>query len=416
MRTGPPDWVRAASGLTVVGWGANQFAALLPVYRESGGLPDAFVSLAFATYVVGLVPALFLAAEVADRVDRRWPVRLAVVLSGAASVVLCLGAGQAWLLVVGRLLSGAAAGAVLGPGTAWVTELSGDDRPAAPRRVAIALSLGLGGGPLLAGLVAQWAPWPEVTPYLLHLMLSVAAGALLWGAPDPSPGAADHAATGPGGGEGAGGAPSFRRAITSRPFLWAVPLTAPWVFGTVTMSFAVLPSVVHVPGLDAVTAGVVTGITMGTGVLVQPLAQRLERARPGAALPTGMALAAVGMALAASGLAVRAPALLPPTAVVLGAAYGLVLVSGLRRTGTLGRPRDRARLNAAYYSLTYIGFAQPFVFAVVATTRAGQVGYAVVGAVVAAATAVGVGRGTVLRERSAEGRRAAGVCPRVPED
>ncbi|MFF4768750.1 MFS transporter [Streptomyces sp. NPDC001255] len=394
MRVRLPGWARVAAGITVVGWGANQFAALLPVYREALGLPNSFIALAFATYVVGLVPALFAAAEVADRFDRRWPVRIAVALAAVASVVLCLGSHEDWLLLLGRLLSGAAAGAVLGPGTAWVTDLSGDSRPAAPRRVAVALSVGFGGGPLVAGLVAQWAPRPEVVPYALHLILSVAGAALLWRVPDASPDQEERTeqaeravAARPSSASETGQPQSFRGAITSRPFLWAIPATAPWVFGAATMSFAVVPSVIRVPGFDAATAGIVTGITMGAGALVQPLAQRVELAKKGAALPVGLAFASLGMLFAALALAARSTILMLPTAIALGAAYGVVLVAGLRRTEDLGVPKDRARLNAVFYSFTYVGFAQPLVFTVVTTTPTSQTLYAVLGAIVAAATA-----------------------------
>ncbi|MFX4273321.1 MFS transporter [Pseudarthrobacter sp. J1738] len=392
MGTRLPGWARVATAITVVGWGANQFAALLPVYRETAGLPDSFIALAFATYIVGLIPVLFVAAEVADRVDRRWPVRVAVILSAVASVVLCLGSQEAWLLLLGRFFSGAAAGAVLGPGTAWVTDLSADDRSAAPKRVAVALSVGFGGGPLAAGLVAQWAPLPEVLPYALHLLISAIAAALLWRAPDTS---LDHeelveqaevSATEPVSSRRA----SFWSAIMTRPFLWAIPLTAPWVFGAATMSFAVIPSVIQVRGFEAATAGIITGLTMGTGALIQPLAQRIERGRAGRAFPLGMGIAALGMLLAAGTFAARLTILMLPSAIALGAAYGLVLVAGLRRMEEIGHPKDRARLNAAFYSLSYIGFAQPLVFALVAVTPNAQTLYAVLAAIVATVTMVGI--------------------------
>lgn len=392
MRSRPPDWVRAAAGITVVAWGANQFAALLPVYREAAGLSASFVSLAFATYVVGLIPALFLAAGFADRFDRRWPVRVAVVLGAAASAVLCLGFLASGWLLVGRLLAGVAVGAVLGPGTAWVTALSSDDRAGAPRRVAVALSLGFGGGPLLAGLVAQWAPLPQISPYLIHIALSVVVAALLWNAPDPS---VSTAQSGPavrtaGAADVTPREESLGATLASPAFWRLIPLTAPWVFGVVTMSFAVVPSVVHIPGLDVATAGIITGTTLGTGALIQPLAQRLERRRPGFAMPLGLALASAGMLLCLAAFVTLDPLLMAPIAVVLGSAYGLILVAGLRHMEQLGNPRDRARLSAVFYSLTYVGFTQPLLFTTLATTPGLQRGYALVGAVVAAATAAWV--------------------------
>lgn len=152
-----PGWSRAAAGLAVVGWGANQFAALLPVYRETTGLSASQISLAFAIYIVGLIPALFIAAEVADRIGRRWLVRIAVVLSAAAC-------GSALLQSAGTLAAAARSTHVWccrwrcpRAGICMNAELSDDDRAAAPKRVTVALSVGFGGGPLVAGVVAQWA-------------------------------------------------------------------------------------------------------------------------------------------------------------------------------------------------------------------------------------------------------------------
>lgn len=381
-----PGWARVATSLAVVGWGANQFAALLPVYRESGNLAASFVSLAFAMYVVGLVPALLAGAELADRLDRAMPVRLALLLSGAGSIMLAAGTGPTWCLLVGRCLSGAAAGAVLAPGTAWVTDLS-SDATAAPRRVTVALSVGFGGGPLVAGFVAQWAPGPAITPYVIHVILVIGAAVLLREAPDPALGEADGDAStanvpetrGPG---------TVRSLVGSRAFWASVPLTAPWVFGAATMAFAAVPGVVHVRGYDAAADGLIAGVTLAAGVLVQPLARALEQQRAGRAMQAALVLAVGGMVLSAIALASHSAAMLLPNAVVLGAAYGVALVSGLRRMETLGHPGDRARLNAVFYALTYVGFAVPLVFTLTTTGTRSEVVFALVGAGVATATLI----------------------------
>jgi hypothetical protein len=376
-----PQWLRVASAMAVVGWGANQFAALLPVYRETGGLGASFVSLAFTMYAVGLVPALLLAAGVADRVGLRVTVRSAVVLSGCASLLLAIGTEVTWSLLLGRALAGTAMGLVLGPATAWVTDLSAD-AALAPRRVAVALSVGFGGGPLVAGIVAQWAPAPELLPYLLQIVLAAVVGAASWNVSDASPAAIERDSRPRGGG--------LLRALASPAFLGVIPVTAPWVFGTATMSFAVVPSVVDMPGYDAALDGLMAGATLGTGVLVQPFAQWLERRRPGAAMRLGLALAGGGMAFAAAAFATGSAVLLVPIALVFGSSYGLVLVAGLRRVEVLAEPEDRARMNAIFYSLAYIGFAVPLVFSLVAPERGEQIAFAVAGAASAMLTVVWV--------------------------
>lgn len=55
-----------------------------------------------------------------------------------------------------------------------------------------------------------------------------------------------------------------------------------------------------------------------------------------------------------------------PCAIVLGCAYGLCLVAGLVEVGRLAGDDDLAGLTAAYYSVTYLGFAAPYLLALAA--------------------------------------------------
>ena len=118
------SWPAPALSLFAVGWGANQFAALLPVYRVEDGATAAEVTLLFGAYAVGLIPTLLLVAPVSDRLGRRRVMRPVLVLSFVATVVLLLGGHSLLLLLLGRLLAGIASGAAFAPGTAWVKELS----------------------------------------------------------------------------------------------------------------------------------------------------------------------------------------------------------------------------------------------------------------------------------------------------
>jgi hypothetical protein len=47
-------------------------------------------------------------------------------------------------------------------------------------------------------------------------------------------------------------------------------------------------------------------------------------------------------------------------ALLLGLAYSLCLVLGLRQAEELAEPRDRGAVLSAYYVLAYLGFAMPY--------------------------------------------------------
>lgn len=343
-----PSWFRAALALFAVGWGANQFAALLPVYREVDGATAGQVTALFGAYAVGLVPALLLVAPVSDRIGRGRVLRPVLVLSFVATVVLMVGGHSLTLLLVGRLLAGVASGAAFAPGTAWVKELSDAAPGTGARRAAIALSAGFGTGPLVTGVLAQWAPAPTLLPYMPHLVLTVAVAVLLRPAPEPDPD--DVATSDP-------DAATLRQVLGSRRFLNQVVPTAPWVFGTATLAFATLPAVVDVPGPAYALVGALVFLTLGTGVALQPYGRRLAT---GVTLAVGMGAGVAGFGVGALAATTGASWLVVPACMLLGTAYGFVLVAGLRTVETITPARDLATVNAVFYSLTYVGFAAPY--------------------------------------------------------
>jgi predicted MFS family arabinose efflux permease len=147
----------------------------------------------------------------------------------------------------------------------------------------------------------------------------------------------------------------------SAPFLLLVAPAAPWVFFC-AISFAYLPTELGGSQSAPVAfAGVLTGVTLGTGVLVQPLARRLDDRRHLLAGQVGLAGAALATAVGILALSVDSRWLLLLAAPIFGAAYGCCMVSGLRETERLAAPDERGATVAVFYALTYVGFAAPYV-------------------------------------------------------
>lgn len=344
-----PPWVRVAAALFAVGWGANQFAALLLVYREENGASREAVTALFGAYALGLIPALLVVAPISDRLGRRKVMRPVLVLSVCATVVLILGGDNETLLLLGRLAAGIASGAAFAPGTAWVKELSEHEPPGTgARRATLALSAGFGAGPLVAGLAAEWLPAPTVVPYVPHLVLMVLVLAVAWHAPEPSL-ARSHD-------EGRRRTEVWQ-AMRSRRFALGITLTAPWVFGAAATSFATVPSFVDMGPAPIAATGALCGLTLWTGVAVQPLGRRIGD--PGRITGAGLGAAAAGLLTAALLVSTEIVWLVLPAAVLLGTAYGLILVGGLTTVEGLAHADDLGTLNAVFYSLTYVGFAAP---------------------------------------------------------
>jgi MFS family permease len=376
-------WQRIGFVLFAVGWGANHFASLLQVYRVRLGLDAAAPALLFGMYALGLVPGLLLAGPVSDRRGRRSVVLPASVAALWASVALGTAGDSFGLLLVGRLLYGLGAGGVMSAGAVWLVELCRDaPSGAGARRATVALSAGFGLGPLVTGVLAQYAPAPATLPYFVHVVLLATALVVARAIPDLSAGSDTSPQPAP-----ASRGPLLR--VELEPAAWGqfwrgIAPMAPFVFGFPAIAFAALPSLLGgaLGRAPLVYTGLLCCITLAAGVVVQPATRRLE---PPLAARLGMVVGAAGLALGAVVVVTRTPGALLAVAPILGTAYGICMTAGLQATQRLARPEARGGITGLYYVLTYVGFAAPYMIAL--ATRVVSAGVALG---VTAALALGV--------------------------
>lgn len=390
-------WLPGAAVLLGNGWGSNQFTPMLLVYRHTLGLGTGTLEAMFGLYALGLIPGLLVAGPLSDARGRRAVVVPATALSLVASLALAAAAYSAGfavtLLFAGRLLAGVSNGAIFAAGTAWLRELSSPPLGnasvhTAARRAAIAMTTGFALGPLVAGLLAQWVPAPGVTAYLPHIALTAAVLALLRNAGETvSGGTAGTAPRGVRRPVPGTRSPRFRRVV--------MPM-APWIFAAPAIAFALLPSIVRADRAadGIVLTAAITALCALAGVLVQPLARRLDAsARGNLAATAGLLVMAAGLILAAVTASAQQVWLLVPCSIVFGSAYGLCLVAGLVEIQRIAGQRGLAGLTALYYALAYLGFAAPYLI----TAAAHVVSYPVlltIGAALALSTAMLVTRGS----------------------
>lgn len=344
---GARAWIRIAFAMFAVGWGANQFSPMLIVYRHELNLSAAAVAGLFALYAATLVPGLLIGGPASDRYGRRPVVLPFVALSPVATLLLIAGPRDLPMIAVSRALAGLCSGVVFGSATAWVQELS---HGAGARRAALALSAGFGLGPVVAAMLAQWASDPLRVPYLPHLVIGVAAVAIIVRAPDvqlPGKTRVDR-----------GWPPA---AVRTWRFWLAVGPAAPLVFGSVSMAIVVLPEdVTSAKTLSAGFAGLMTALAFAAGLGIQPLGRRLAASN---GLIAGLSSATIGTAIGVAAVHTQDHVLAGVAAVFLGIAYGMCLVSGLRQAEQLASPADRGAVVACYYALAYVGFAAPYLVA-----------------------------------------------------
>jgi hypothetical protein len=346
-------WVRIALLLFCVGWGANHFVALLLVYKGTLALDAAAPAALLGMYALGLVPGLLLSGPLSDRYGRRALVFPATVVTLLASALLGAEGGSFKALLFGRLLYGVGAGAAMNPGAVWLLDLSAGDAPGAgARRATLALSAGFGFGPLLSGLLAQFAPHPTLLPYVPHLLVTTFVLGLAFRTPAPP-----RAPARPG--------PLLRIGLdrTNRgPFLRGVVWMAPFVFAFPGIAFATLPALAGGKILPSYV-GALAALTLAAGMAAQPFTRR---SAPTTAARAGLLVGAAGVLLGAGAVVWHSALPLLAAAALLGVGYGVCMTSGLRLVEALSRPETRAGLAGLYYVLTYAGFATPLLLALAA--------------------------------------------------
>jgi MFS family permease len=170
--------------LAVMFVGATLPTPLYPLYRHAFGFGGVTLTLIYAVYVLGNLVALLAFGRLSDQIGRRLTTLPAIGFGLASTLVFALATSAAGLFAA-RILSGLATGLAAGAATAWIAELQPRGDKAVAATVASAANLaGLALGPLMAGMLAQLAPWPLRLSYIVYLAMLLVIGAIIPAVPE----------------------------------------------------------------------------------------------------------------------------------------------------------------------------------------------------------------------------------------
>ncbi len=128
------------------------------LYAEHMHFAVLTTTVIYSTYAGGVLFALLAFGRWSDSIGRR-PVLLAGVALAISSAVAFLFADSVPTLLLGRVLSGLSAGIFTGTATAAVIEAAPETWRTRAAAVATVANIGgLGTGPLLAGILVEYAP------------------------------------------------------------------------------------------------------------------------------------------------------------------------------------------------------------------------------------------------------------------
>ncbi|WP_198667348.1 MFS transporter [Glycomyces dulcitolivorans] len=343
-------------------WAGNQFSPLLLLYQERQHYSTTAVNGFLGVYVLGLVPAFLLSGALSDKYGRRPVMFAGVVAAIAASTALAFGESGALMICLGRLLAGITVGTATCVGTAWMKELSQwphdpeADTGAGARRATLSFSLGSAAGAVVAGLIAQWGPWPEQVPFVIHAALTLPFAWLVLKAPET-------ARVGVPGSLG-----SRLRVKGHRRFTRVVLVGGPWVFAISAIGYGYLPVLLAgaTEGWGIAYATLLTATALGASAAVQPLAKHIDSKDSARGLLAGLAVIAAAVVLVAAAAHWQSWPLGVAAAVLAGAGMGTAMVSGLLEVQRIAAPQDLAGMTGVFYAVSYLGFASPALLAALA--------------------------------------------------
>lgn len=326
---------------------------LWALYRERDGLPTVVVTVAFAVYAAGVAISLFTVGHLSDHLGRRRVLVPALALEAVAALLLVL-TPDVVVLVVARVLTGLAVGAVTPTATAWLAELHGrtpSTRPGTAAVVATAANLGgLGLGSLLAGFLVGHLGDPLRVPHVLFLALLVVLAIAVRTVPETV--AADVRAE---------HRPYRVQRVAvpreARGRYLAAALASFGLFAVLGLFSSLAPSVLSTLGhAGAVPGGATAFAVFGAAALSQVLLTRLH---PDHQLRLGLVLTSAGVLVLGTGVLSASVVLFVGGGVLAGAGVGALLKGALATAVALAPTGARGEATAGVFLAGYLGMAVP---------------------------------------------------------
>ncbi|GAA4888447.1 MFS transporter [Streptomyces coeruleoprunus] len=324
---------------------------LYGLYQEKFGFSELIVTVVYAVYAFGVIGVLLLAGNTSDAVGRR-PVLLAGLVFAAASAVCFLAAeGLGWLYA-GRLLSGLSAGLFTGAATVYVLELAPQGDASRATFVATAANMGgLGCGPLLAGVLAQYAAWPLYLPFAVHLALVAGSVAVLLWLPETVRERRPLSTVRP---QRPGVPPRVRAVFGPAATASFVGFALFGVFTSVSPAFLAQSLDVH----DHAVSGLVVALAFFASTAGQSAVGRVGTRR---SLPLGCAGLLAGLALLAGALHWDLLPLVVLSALVGGGGQGLAFRGALSAVAAASPADRRASVVSTLFVVAYAGISVPVI-------------------------------------------------------
>jgi MFS family permease len=318
------------------------------VYGQQMHFEVLTTTVIYATYAIAVLFGLLAFGRWSDAIGRR-PILLAGVVFAVASAAVFLTADSVPTLLIGRVLSGLSAGLFTGAGTAAIIESAPERWRGRAAAVATVANMGgLGAGPLLSGLLVEYAPQPMHLSFIVHIVLMVLAAAAILVVPETSQRT------------GSIGIQRLSVPVEVRSVFATAAIAAFAGFAVTGLFTAVAPAfLTTVVGIgNHAVAGLIVCIIFASSAVSQLAAGRVP---PQQAIAAGCLLLIAGMVILAGALEFSSLAGLIAAAVVAGVGQGISFSRGLAAVAEKTPPDRRAEVSSTYFVVAYLAISLPVI-------------------------------------------------------
>jgi len=365
---------------------------LYPIYQQRDHFSTITLTVVYAVYAAGVIASLFLGGHLSDWLGRK-RVLVPALLVNAASAVIFVADPSLPGLFAARIVSGVAIGLATATVTAYLTELharrpSGAVSPHRPQLAVAAANLGgIAVGPLVAGLLATFAPQPLRLPYLVLVAALLVLTALVAMSPETVTPPARRPRYRP-----------QRIAVprSARPAFFAATATSLAAFAVYGIFNSLAPSFLAVT-LHQQSHAVAGAVAFAVFAAGAGITLAMSRAGLRATLGTAPLLLVPGLALLVAGMWCALLPLFIVGGVAAGAGAALAFRGGLTAAAASAPAESRAEVLSGFFLGTYVGLSVPAVLLGIVTEYVSARSAMAVFALLVAVAVVGCSR--VLRSQ-----------------
>jgi MFS family permease len=327
---------------------ANAPTPLYPLWAAEIGYAQAVQTIIFTAYILGILAALLSCSKLVEALGAERTFSCALLVTLVADLCYVVG-GYAWLLVIGRILSGLATGIAVGASPRIQRNAASRGLRHPSLLVSLTIVLSFGAGPLAAGILATAAPFPLQLIFVIAGLLLVTQIAVLemftaveqYSTPDTMPKSTPSISL------QLPGIPRGSRAIVA---VTICCFAGPFAFVALFISLgpSLISELLHFS--SPMVAGTISFLVFAAGAAAQFFAREVSVQRAGS---LGLALAAVGIVAVLVAERFEMLSIFALAALLGGTGQSLSQFAALRIVSSVVKPEDIGRTNAAFFAGGY---------------------------------------------------------------